>query len=703
MKTSFARTFQDIQSGTETTDAVFPSRTTIRSVTESDGTELSNEQVCVISSYDEELGMTEEVSTLLVDPKLRKKYENIQHSLENAKNELLMALKQQAKTKMKISEISERIGLLITDNKNSFWEALVKVKDDVKNLEDKCFENMPFDLLFNDKVSSLFKEKDFAKALNEYVMKLNELLDKSTFFNRDSFSYYNAENVTKALRLNGFFKAKHQLILHNQHDVDSSSEDPRFISNDKDLNQLIQEEKTRMYDDPELKERLLKVEKVIIKNAECRAFYGFIKDHVEILPELMNRESFEAQIWKAYIKVHEDLFIKAITAYTESKEEKSDIEEEAVSQKTRWEYVINLFNARFSVPFRLSMKNRAKVILGVESLPVLSFEFSDGNEKHGIEKTSLLKVLSNGEKKALYILNVLFEVEERRGDNRDFLFVVDDIADSFDYKNKYAILQYLKEMSETANFELIILTHNFDFFRSLENRHIAGYKYCKVAYKEESCIHLQNASGLNNPFIKDFKMHFADDPLRRVASIPFMRNLIEYTRGDDDPDYLMLTSLLHWKTGTMNITQRQLDETYLNLFGQSLQYNSPESSVVKMIFTEADYIIQEPENPELAHKLVLSMAIRLLVERYMIDRINNIQWVTSISKNQTGVLFQRFMDLPNENMDKRELVNQAVLMTPESIHVNAFMYEPIIDLSDEPLRNIYTRLKSLIFGVSVGQ
>jgi hypothetical protein len=34
-------------------------------------------------------------------------------------------------------------------------------------------------------------------------------------------------------------------------------------------------------------------------------------------------------------------------------------------------------------------------------------------------------------------------------------------------------------------------------------------------------------------------------------------------------------------------------------------------------------------------------------------------------------------------------------MTPENIHVNAFMYEPILDLSDDHLKKLYTAVRSL--------
>ena len=47
------------------------------------------------------------------------------------------------------------------------------------------------------------------------------------------------------------------------------------------------------------------------------------------------------------------------------------------------------------------------------------------------------------------------------------IFVVDDIADSFDYKNKYAIVEYLTDILTEPFFLQIILTHNYDFYRTV--------------------------------------------------------------------------------------------------------------------------------------------------------------------------------------------------------------------------------------------
>lgn len=120
--------------------------------------------------------------------------------------------------------------------------------------------------------------------------------------------------------------------------------------------------------------------------------------------------------------------------------------------------------------------------MGQEPLLTLGFTFEDGVDKAQVERTALLHVLSTGEKKALYVLNIIFEIEARKKAQQQTIFVVDDIADSFDYKNKYAIVEYLKEISEESCFRQLILTHNFDFFRTINSRFVS-YSNCLMAFK----------------------------------------------------------------------------------------------------------------------------------------------------------------------------------------------------------------------------
>ena len=204
---------------------------------------------------------------------------------------------------------------------------------------------------------------------------------------------------------------------------------------------------------------------------------------------------------------------------------KKEIQAEAAKPRTQWERVIRRFNDRFVVPFTLEAKNNTAVMLGDHPIITLGFTYHDGSEKKSIARESLLAALSTGEKKALYVLNIMFEVETRIKENRETLIVVDDIADSFDYQNKYAIIEYLKDIGRNPLLKQIIMTHNFDFFRTLESRFV-NYKNCFMATKSSTGISFEKASGIRNIFIHDLKKGFFKDPKKKIASIPFIRNLL---------------------------------------------------------------------------------------------------------------------------------------------------------------------------------
>lgn len=219
------------------------------------------------------------------------------------------------------------------------------------------------------------------------------------------------------------------------------------------------------------------------------------------------------------------------------------------------------------------------------------------------------------------------------------MFVIDDIADSFDYKNKYAIIHYLKEMSEQSNFRLLILTHNFDFFRTLESRGVVSYKNCLMAQKSSERITVCETSGIRNPFINEFKPKFFEHRMKRIASIPVIRNIAEYTKGVDNPDYIALTSLLHWKPETGAISHRDLDGIFRRVFAGDGAWSEPNASVVRLVFELASESLEADEGINFENKIVLSIAIRLLAERHMIEQANDEPATSAIEANQTQALY----------------------------------------------------------------
>jgi hypothetical protein len=188
-----------------------------------------------------------------------------------------------------------------------------------------------------------------------------------------------------------------------------------------------------------------------------------------------------------------------------------------------------------------------------------------------------------------------------------------------------------------------------------------------------------------------------------VASIPFVRNLIEYTEGQKNDDYLLLTSVLHYKDNTKTITLKQI-ETIFNEYwcrNNTLSFSTDRENepIYNLVIIEADKIVDN-EKIEIENKLILSMAIRLLAESYMIDKIisdvtngNDIIQDIYLKKNQSSFLIKAYRKHINDNaMNTLELV---AMITPENIHLNSFMFEPILDMSVRQLFKLYQEVKIL--------
>jgi hypothetical protein len=220
-----------------------------------------------------------------------------------------------------------------------------------------------------------------------------------------------------------------------------------------------------------------------------------------------------------------------------------------------------------------------------------------------------------------------------------------------------------------------------------------------MASKSSTGMFLQRAVGIKNIFAKDWKPNFFTDPKKKIASIPFIRNIIEYTKGEDDPDFVKLTSLLHWKSDTASITERNLDAIYI---GQFNSFGSPTSvsvtgdtPVFQTILQEATGCLQAPQGINFENKIVLSIAIRIVAERFMVKKINDATFVDGITSNQTPKLLAKFKVLFSGETQAISTIMRVVLMTPENIHLNSFMYEPILDMSDEHLRKLYSDVLAL--------
>ncbi len=137
------------------------------------------------------------------------------------------------------------------------------------------------------------------------MTRLNELLDASTFFSRQSFSYYNAENVNKSLDAQGFFGRETHGLFHGEAIA-------REVSNRDELEALIAEEKQLITEDAALMKKLAAVEKALNANVTTREFFKYISEHEELLPHFSNVDLFEQEVWKSYLKANEATYRAAL-------------------------------------------------------------------------------------------------------------------------------------------------------------------------------------------------------------------------------------------------------------------------------------------------------------------------------------------------------------------------------------------------------
>jgi hypothetical protein len=678
MKSCLAQTFQDIADGVDSVDRFFPKRQAKRKIVDGSGHDLTKESVLVIRPYDPNFGNPKKTSTLLADQKLQKEYTQLYEAIDTAKESFLKAIKKQAKSKR---DFEQEIAAAFTSP--TLEVALGRIEKELTEQNETPFTDVQYDKIFDDRVLEFLGSPSAKNAISTYVNRYNDLLTASTYFKKGTFDYYNGAQIAAALTKNGFFAAKHSVNLNNG--------GRKEIKTEQELREVIDHEKDSILKDKVLRKAFDDLEKLITANTTLRDFQNYIAGHEGFLSRMENISQFKQDILKSYMKSNFSLYKDLVDKIDAAKVRRKHIEEQAAQQSTEWEAVVQIFTDRFVVPFKLTV-NKIDVMLRQQPLQ-LGFTYQDGTENAPFSQDSL-KWLSTGERKAYYILNVIFEIRARQKEKRETIIIMDDIADSFDYQNKYAIIQYLSEIGEEGLFKQIIMTHNFDFFRTLGSRCVND-KHCLMVTKNKDGCSVGVASGIRNAFYWELKSEFFKSPQKKIACIPFLRNLLELREGVSDSGYKDLTALLHWKPDSASIVESDLDAIYNVMFNKKDKVANGKRAMVDVIFNEAVKCLTAGFGVNFENKIVLSIAIRLAAERYMVGKINNDAAVGAITSNQTRKLIKMFKEkFPGESAAIK-VIDRVALMTPENIHLNSFMYEPIVDMADDHLRTLYTDVCNL--------
>lgn len=686
MKTSLAKTLELVgKNDTKSVpcDKVYNNRSTSYMINV-DGNQIDFSSILVVNTEDSNYDSSNKISSFIASKELKKRYDEIYSELEEQKNEFIKKLKQVSQS---TDCETEFINTYIEPSKDTFYELILEVS--TKLISKPSIYNFRYNDIF-DKKGNVFKflEKN-QKLLSDYVTKYDELLSKSKFFksSTNSFGTYQANELLKSIEDNSFFDAGHKFKLSDNLEINSAGE----------LKILLQNEINSIVNDEKLKKSFEQVDKAIGANAEMRAFKIAVERDNLLLIELENYDEFRKKVWLNYISILSKETENLSDFYKSKKVELEKIVENAKKEFEIWNDIIKTFNERFYVPFEIKLVNQEDVVLK-EKTASLEFDYKDSNDSPvRKDKNSLLSILSKGEQRAYYILQFLFDIESRKQLNQKTLLILDDIADSFDYKNKYAIIEYIKELHKGTIFRLLILSHNFDFYRTVAKR-LDLNRYCilmALRNYDTREITLEKGEYINNIF-SYFQDKLSSSKIF-VSIIPLVRNLIEYIEGDSSQNYKSLTSCLHLKSDTNTLKCKDILSIIHNKFpvtsNQSITFG--EKTIKNFIFETADAIEQEQIINEilLENKIVLSIAIRLKAEEYMLCKIPDSSKLV-INSNQTSKLLNHFK---KTNFDKDTVMDleRVNLMTPENIHINSFMFEPLIDISVIHLLRLYNKVKQL--------
>lgn len=680
MKTSFAKTFEKLSKGEQPKEERFGRQT--KCVVEVDGTEIGKEDVYVLKAEVDIDSETDAVTNILVNEEYKLRYDSLVKEITQIKSKLISTL--QKKSKVKKVEVEDR---LTQDFGHDDFVYCIKLANEVK--VDDEISNFFYGEVFDPKALEIIQSQEFVNKAEEFNSRYQELFDQEgTIYRRGVFNPIKADGAFSSLNKNGFFDAGHKVHL---------SGDDNSVGLEK-----IQEKIEAIHHSIDSDSELKKIRESLAKNAQTQAyadlFENLSSEEVECLLTKVreeNQEEFKRDLWACYVQSCPETD-SLISSYEENKDEIDRIETIAATEAPNWVKAIELFNDRFiDMPFTLSLFNQAEAALGKEKAE-LKFTFTDGEDQVDCTR-SQVKALSQGEKRALYLLNFIFDVEDRKRLQKETLFIIDDAADSFDYKNKHAIVQYLMDLSDKSYFSQIILTHNFDFFRTLANNFVHRER-CMMASRNGNSIGLSKAEGIKNHFVYIWKRQIENNDFVLCATVPFTRNIIEYTKGGDDSDYLKLTSLLHWKSDTARITVGQYLAIYNRVFGTQHPTNN-EKPLIDLLFEKSDEISSRKEHDglNLEDKVLLSIAIRLRSEIFITNELRKIRadqnfWCESF--NQFGALMKEYSAERPTDGAIRSLEKVSITVS-SNIHLNSFMYEPILDLTIEHLIALYYEIKDL--------
>lgn len=664
-KTSFSNTLYNLSNGT--LENVFDRLTDEKAILDisilENGKEIKNfDNRFVVFSRE----IYEQHSKLLSDYSSELETLTIDKKNSEYINELLT--EETIEIKLQIDNYLKGTGLnfeilldMFSNLEDGYLDRIIQLLNTIINHEAQDISEINIKKIYQ-KAYDIVDQSEFQSKISNYIQvlenKINAQLFDKNFNENNCLQFIN--NVDKAKYLSE--TKSRGLFLKDKvyYDID-------------EVKKIFEEEIKKISKDPEIIEQSKEITKLMGTAKESE----FLKESIQKKPLLVKQLSAgRKNIILSYLKSSSIDYNYWLEVVKKAKKELNNVLKIAQDRQTNFERAIEIYKNRFHPIFDIKIVNKAESMLGIKT-PTITF-YHNRYCEIPVSETKLSQILSSGEKTTLNILKFIVEYENCKKYHP--FIILDDIVETFDYSNRYAFMEYINDLVN-LDVPTIVMTHNFEFYRTVSKR-IPKLRKSVASANSNGVVDIQTNNRINKNMENVLKCSNIYD---FFCAIPYLREIKTILLEDTKT----LDSCLHYKENTSKLQIKDILLQFPSNAIKSLKIDENDIYMEKL-FEIADNL-SGFDDFDIVKKTILSLSCRLLIERKIIA--NNFNLLTNINTNQTAQL----LDLYGEKLfpNVKKYLEAVQLSTPEFIHANAFMYEPLIDINGKYLFELYNQIKKI--------
>lgn len=673
-KTSFALIFKSIQTGEEIKDRLTGAKGTVKckignkEITQ----EVANKHIIIFSrnamddiDFDDSIG-----SELSMIASVNYKVDEIK-KLHNEIDEIEKEILGVASSFGLKKDILEDLLLINGKVSSDKVENYIQLISDAYEIE--ACDKIDFKKI-NSKTYQILDDVDFQKNIEHYKNILVGETGDDLF--KGGFSIKNATSFIKNVKNSNFLSKENKRSIKIGDIEYFEIEKLEKFFNVKINNISTTQEAIEIYE---------KINKNIGTSNEAESFKKRLKEDIEFIQVISHtRKDIILSKLKKELSLKKFNFEEKIVSIKTIKSKLEEIAKEASKEENKFKKAIAIFKKRFNPVFDLKIENENDVYIN-KSVPKIKFIHKCAQSKETDYK-QMVGILSSGERTALNVIKFIVKYMNVK-DNKPVI-ILDDVVETFDYGNRYAFIRYIQDL-KTDGANIIVLTNNFDFYNNVYKRAELTYLSALPNTNRDKIIVDQNKK-----IFFDVKTIFKEINTQKViAYLPFAREISKLRYMKE------LNSFFHYNKKALSVSMKDL----IDVMESSIHNILIEGKIGHPLYDETkkyiDILYEECNSItkfnkikyfDLIAKIVLSLGIRIKCEQLIINE--DFSKIKDIKSNQTRVLFEQYKNQFNEKF--LNLMESILVSTPEFMHLNAFMYEPLIDIDPKILIEIYLELSN---------